>query len=151
MKIFQYDEALDQWEPSLDIPGPMRVEQAEVKYEEGLNGQIWQLECNRLEWEERRDKLNIATLSFRCHNTLSTFHNIKAELQEKTSDKNIAIFNNLNLFPVNSKQSGPPRCRGLIRGIATPALLCHKEPARRIQSPLLELHRIFLLDREVGG
>ena len=28
MKIFQHFEALDQWEPSLDIPGPMRVDQA---------------------------------------------------------------------------------------------------------------------------
>ena len=34
-------------------------------------------------------------------------------------------------------KSSPPRCRGLIRGIATPALLCHKEQTRRIQSPLL--------------
>ena len=35
-------------------------------------------------------------------------------------------------------------CRGLaligreLQSVATPALLCHKEPARRIQSPLLE-------------
>ena len=35
------------------------------------------------------------------------------------------------------EQTGPTRCQGLIRGIATPALLCHKEPARRIQSTLL--------------
>ena len=28
-----------------------------------------------------------------------------------------------------SYQTGPPRCRGEVRGIATPALLCHKEPA----------------------
>ena len=34
-------------------------------------------------------------------------------------------------------QSSPPQYRGLIRGIATPAPLCHKEPAHRIQSPLL--------------
>ena len=27
-------------------------------------------------------------------------------------------------------------CRGQVRGVATPPLLCHKEPARRIQSPL---------------
>ena len=34
-------------------------------------------------------------------------------------------------------QCGPSGCRGLFRGVAPPALLCHKEPARRIQSPLL--------------
>ena len=28
-KIFQHYEALDQWESSLDIPGPMRVDQAD--------------------------------------------------------------------------------------------------------------------------
>ena len=34
-------------------------------------------------------------------------------------------------------QTGPPRCRGLLRGIASPAILCHKEPARasKFQSP----------------
>ena len=36
-----------------------------------------------------------------------------------------------------SSETGPPRCRGLFRGIASPAILCHKEPARGIQSPLL--------------
>ena len=34
-------------------------------------------------------------------------------------------------------QAGPLRCRGLFRGIASPAVLCHKEQARHIQSPLL--------------
>ena len=45
-------------------------------------------------------------------------------------------------------QTGPPRCRGLLRGISSPAVLCHKEPARRIQSPLLGA-----LDRKIplGG
>ena len=38
---------------------------------------------------------------------------------------------------VRSHQTGPPRCRGLFRGVATPAVLCYKEPDRRIQSPLL--------------
>ena len=33
------------------------------------------------------------------------------------------------------RQSGPPRCRGLLRGIASPALLCHKEPARASKAP----------------
>ena len=32
-------------------------------------------------------------------------------------------------------QSGPPQCRGLFRGVATPALLCHKEPARASKAP----------------
>ena len=32
-------------------------------------------------------------------------------------------------------QSGPPRCRGLFRGIASPAVLCHKEPARTSKAP----------------
>ena len=40
-----------------------------------------------------------------------------------------------SVIPEN--QTGPPRCRGYFRGIATPALLCHKEPARRIESPRL--------------
>ena len=29
---------------------------------------------------------------------------------------------------------GPPRCRGLFRGFASPAVLCHKEPARDKQN-----------------
>ena len=33
------------------------------------------------------------------------------------------------------EQTGPPRCRGVVRGIATPALLCHKEPARASKAP----------------
>ena len=32
------------------------------------------------------------------------------------------------------KQSGPPRWRGLFRGIAWPAILCHKEPASSKQN-----------------
>ena len=28
------------------------------------------------------------------------------------------------------KQTGPPPCRGLFRGIASPPVLCHKEPAK---------------------
>ena len=39
----------------------------------------------------------------------------------------------LNSF--STQQSGPPRCRGLLRGIASPALLCHKEPARASKAP----------------
>ena len=32
--------------------------------------------------------------------------------------------------------SGPPRCRKLFRRVATSAVFCNKETARRIQSPL---------------
>ena len=43
------------------------------------------------------------------------------------------------LVPINSclvrEQTGPPRCRGLFRGIASPAVLCHKEPARASKAP----------------
>ena len=38
-------------------------------------------------------------------------------------------------------QTGPPRCRGLLRGIASPAILCHKEPARASKAPLGALER----------
>ena len=34
-------------------------------------------------------------------------------------------------------QTGPPPCRGLIRGIASPAILCHKEPAQASKALLL--------------
>jgi len=37
-------------------------------------------------------------------------------------------------------QAGLPRCRGLLRGVATPAVLCDKEPARR-SSQLRALER----------
>ena len=40
---------------------------------------------------------------------------------------------------VDIDQSGPPRCRGLFRGIASPAILCHKEPARESKAPYLGL------------
>ena len=33
------------------------------------------------------------------------------------------------------EQTGPPRCRGLLRGIASPAILCRKEPARASKAP----------------
>ena len=36
-------------------------------------------------------------------------------------------------------QSGPPRCRGSSRGIATPALLCHKEPTQGMQNTPISL------------
>ena len=35
----------------------------------------------------------------------------------------------INLRPhgqTNPRQTGPPRCRGMFRGIASPAVLCHK-------------------------
>ena len=32
-------------------------------------------------------------------------------------------------------QTGPPPCRGLFRGVASPAVLCHKEPARASKAP----------------
>ena len=35
----------------------------------------------------------------------------------------------------NNNQTGPPRCRGLFLGIASPAVLCHKEPARASKAP----------------
>ena len=35
------------------------------------------------------------------------------------------------------RQTGTHRCRGLFLGVVPPATLCHKEPARRIQNPLL--------------
>ena len=35
--------------------------------------------------------------------------------------------------------------------VATPALLCHKEPARRIQSPLLGTPRWFFMAQGTGG
>ena len=42
-------------------------------------------------------------------------------------------------------QAGPLRCRGLFRGIASPAVLCHKEPVRLvlygIRAPLIEPFR----------
>ena len=44
------------------------------------------------------------------------------------------------------RQCGPSRCRGLFRGVAPPALLCHKEPAPRIHSPILGA-----LERTKGG
>ena len=43
---------------------------------------------------------------------------------------------------ITLSQGCPPPCRGLFRGVATPAVLCHKEPARRIQSPSLVLYGI---------
>ena len=43
-----------------------------------------------------------------------------------------------SILLINSYQCGPFQCRGLFRGVAPPALLCHKEPARRItKSPFL--------------
>ena len=51
-----------------------------------------------------------------------------------------------NLLYLNVGQSSPPRCRGEVRGIATPALLCHKEPARRIQSLIGDLERKIPLE-----
>ena len=36
-------------------------------------------------------------------------------------------------------QTGPPPCRGLLRGIASPAVLGHKEPARASKAPIREL------------
>ena len=36
-------------------------------------------------------------------------------------------------------QAGPLRCRGLFRGIASPAVLCHKEPDRASKAPSLLL------------
>ena len=35
--------------------------------------------------------------------------------------------------PTTTYQTGPPPGRGLFRGFASPAVLCHKEPARRNQ------------------
>ena len=32
-------------------------------------------------------------------------------------------------------QTGPPRCRGMFRGITSPTVLCHKEPARASKAP----------------
>ena len=32
-------------------------------------------------------------------------------------------------------QTGPPPCRGLFRVVASPAVLCHKEPARASKAP----------------
>ena len=64
------------------------------------------------------------------------------EVRDKTDGKLVHL-DGLNfsrawcLYNIAARQSGPPRCRGSSRGIATLALLCHKEPARRIQSPIL--------------
>ena len=33
------------------------------------------------------------------------------------------------------EQTGPPRCRGLFRGVSSPAILCHKEPAWTSKAP----------------
>ena len=41
------------------------------------------------------------------------------------------------IYHMHYKQCGPSPSRGLFQGAAPPALLCHKETARRIQSPLL--------------
>ena len=37
--------------------------------------------------------------------------------------------------PLRQNQTGPPPCRGLFREIASPAILCHKEPARASKAP----------------
>ena len=43
-----------------------------------------------------------------------------------------------SILLINSYQCGPFQCRGLFRGVAPPALLCHKKPARCItKSPFL--------------
>ena len=43
------------------------------------------------------------------------------------------------------QQTGPPGCQELIRGVASPAVLCHKGPDRRIQSPILLAPRWFFM------
>ena len=62
---------------------------------------------------------------------------------------------------VSLLQTGPPRCRGLFLEYATPAVLCHREPARRIKSwffmairaPIIGPHSVsrrLILVREIG-
>ena len=48
------------------------------------------------------------------------------------------------IYHMHYKQCGPSPSRGLFQGAAPPALLCHKETARRIQSPLLGAFCLFL-------
>ena len=48
------------------------------------------------------------------------------------------------IYHMYYKQCGPSRSRGLFQGVAPPALLCHKETARRIQRSLLGTFCMFL-------
>ena len=46
-----------------------------------------------------------------------------------------------------ARQAGPPGCPGLIPGVATPTILCHKEPARAFKVPQGDLlaPRLFFM------
>ena len=61
-----------------------------------------------------------------CH----IFYQCATHSQPQPRSCGSMLFNSLSQV-----QSGPPRCRGLLRGIASPAVLCHKEPARASKAP----------------
>ena len=83
LKIFRHYDTLDQWERSLDYPGPMRAD---------LWGRKTAVPARRtgLSTVRRRLKPSWAATSW--------------------------------------SQGSPPPCRGLLRGVATPVIWCHKEP-----------------------
>ena len=55
---------------------------------------------------------------------------------------NIMVSRADSWLSILTKNLMPPRCRGLFRGVATPAVLCHKEPPR---------HKREASKVEVGG
>ena len=77
-----------------------------------------------VDWSEREDRVKYKLKkTFRFRPDLSG---------GRTEDDRVTI-PNVPLFVSQSvtrlvQSSGPPRCRGLFRGFAPPAVLCHKEP-----------------------
>ena len=77
--------------------------------------------------------------STRCCQLFSTFQVIwskKSDIVKRSWDTQwFQVPSGIRQETEQLQQTGPPRCRGLFRGIASPAVLGHKEPARASKAP----------------